>query len=377
MFDSPESGVKALHHDIGIKLNRGLDTPTKFISVYAPAGDKNDVGAYSKNVANMLGIKPNDKIPNTPEARQLLAQAIIRQEGAHKATAAFAGGGEIKHYYAGGYEDDTYSPEGVMMYGGDTRTEPEKPEWEKEWEKKYLKKPTTPPQGKASPAETEAFFNKFQNPPPSDKSQFDNVPGVANKAKEEQFNMMDYIRAREAKMDKAAEKDYALAGLAAGLKMLGGTSQYWNKNVGEGGEAGVQQLAQSQKLRAGQEAALGKLYGSASQYDLLNKTRQDALAEKAREHNERTTLASNKSLTEAIQKALGANKTNLTQLDILESQVGDPSKPLTQEQMTRLKNLREWKANTENAVRRQYATGGGGGGYAPTQSQAAALDRYS
>jgi hypothetical protein len=98
MFGDKDSGIAALNHDIGIKLNRGLDTPTKFISVYAPASDKNDVGAYSANVAKTLGIGPNDKIPNTPEARQLLANAITRQEGAQFATARFAEGGNVKSY---------------------------------------------------------------------------------------------------------------------------------------------------------------------------------------------------------------------------------------------------------------------------------------
>jgi hypothetical protein len=98
MFDKPESGIAALHQDIGIKLNRGLDTPMKFISVYAPAADKNDVKAYSSNVGKMLGIGPNDKIPNTPEARQLLAKAIIKQEGSQYATTNFAKGGAVPRF---------------------------------------------------------------------------------------------------------------------------------------------------------------------------------------------------------------------------------------------------------------------------------------
>jgi hypothetical protein len=360
MFDTPESGVKALHHDIGIKLNRGLDTPTKFISVYAPAGDKNDVGAYSGNVAKMLGIGPNDKIPNTPEARQMLANAIIRQEGAHKATAAFAGGGEIKHYYAGGYEDE-YSPEGTLISGPNTRSGDEyvfdtgylnpnyKPFNEKEWEKKYGKKPKT------SPKNTESAPIAPPPPPSGDKPQFDNVPGIANKAKEEQFNMMDYIKSREAKMDKAAEKDYAMAGLAAGLGMLGGTSQYAFENIGKGGQMGVQQLANSQKMRASQEAALGKLYGSASQYDLLNKTRQDALAEKQKEHNEKLALASNEKLNKAIADAKKApqNASNLSMLNALEAQFAagklDPSK------IAELNRLRQINQDIENSVRKNFS----------------------
>ena len=92
MFESPEAGVKALHQDINAKLGRGIDTPSKFISIYDPEPG-NDV--YIKNVSKALGIGPHDKIPNTPEARQLLAQAITRQEGAQFATARFAEGGII------------------------------------------------------------------------------------------------------------------------------------------------------------------------------------------------------------------------------------------------------------------------------------------
>lgn len=115
MFDSREAGIAALNQDINAKLNRGLDTPTKFISVYAPASDKNDVKAYSANVAKALGIGPNDKIPNTPEARQLLANAITRQEGAQYATARFAEGGIVKLVKGGLPPYTTTSGTGIFV----------------------------------------------------------------------------------------------------------------------------------------------------------------------------------------------------------------------------------------------------------------------
>ena len=93
LFDSPEAGLNALNHDIDVKLNRGLNTPEKFLNVYAPKSDKNDTEAYIRNVSKALGIKPNQEIPNTPEAKQVLANAIIKQEGAMYATANFADGG--------------------------------------------------------------------------------------------------------------------------------------------------------------------------------------------------------------------------------------------------------------------------------------------
>ena len=86
-FDTPEAGIKALQQDIGAKLYKGLNTPQKFIEVYAPpkskGGDNPDsaTNAYVNNVANALGIKPTDKIEDTPENRKILQNAIITQEG--------------------------------------------------------------------------------------------------------------------------------------------------------------------------------------------------------------------------------------------------------------------------------------------------------
>lgn len=96
-------------------------------------------------------------------------------------------------------------------------------------------------------------------------------------AEEDQFNLMRYFKERQAKMDKAEQRDEAMAMLAGSLGILGGDSPYFGVNIGRGAQQGVQQLAASQKLRASQEAALGKLYGTASQQQMYNKLRQEAL----------------------------------------------------------------------------------------------------
>jgi hypothetical protein len=86
-FDTPEAGIKALQQDIDSKLSSGLNTPQKFIEKYAPpkskGGDNPDAttNAYINNVAKALGIKPTDKIEDTPENRKILQDAIIKQEG--------------------------------------------------------------------------------------------------------------------------------------------------------------------------------------------------------------------------------------------------------------------------------------------------------
>jgi len=99
------------------------------------------------------------------------------------------------------------------------------------------------------------------------------------KAEEDAFNLMQYFRERQARADKQAEKDKWQAGLAAGLGMLGGTSQYWQENIGKGGQMGVQQLAQLQKLRASQDIAGDKMLGSAYNAEMLGKLRKDQLAQ--------------------------------------------------------------------------------------------------
>ena len=96
-------------------------------------------------------------------------------------------------------------------------------------------------------------------------------------AEEDQANLMRYFKERQAKMDKAEKRDEAMAMLAGSLGILGGDSPYFGVNIGRGAQQGVQQLAASQKLRASQEAALGKLYGTASQQQMYNKLRQEAL----------------------------------------------------------------------------------------------------
>jgi len=106
MFDSEEAGRAALNQDIDAKLKRGIDTPEKFIEIYTPrksrGGDNPDktVDAYIEAVAKSIGISKGDKIPNTPEARQALHDAIVRQEGSQYATAHFQEGGiaSIPHF---------------------------------------------------------------------------------------------------------------------------------------------------------------------------------------------------------------------------------------------------------------------------------------
>ena len=57
-----------------------------------------------------------------------------------------------------------------------------------------------------------------------------------------------------------------MALLAAGLGMLGGTSPYAFENIGKGALVGVQQLGESKKQRAAEQAALDKSMLYATRY---------------------------------------------------------------------------------------------------------------
>jgi hypothetical protein len=290
MFDSPEAGLNALHHDIGIKLNRGLDTPTKFISVYAPEKDNNKVDVYSKNVAKMLGIGPNDKIPNTPESKQLLANAIIRQEGAHKATAAFAHGGEVKHFQFGGSTmggfDDNYTDVGVPLVSNidEYVIDPMTGERMYSGYKKPSSKDSSAPtkqknkDSKDQPAfDKNAAVDQYLNEYLANTKPLTPSGTTAQKAAEESFFEKAMARNEEERkrINESAKEDKNLALLAAGLGMMGGTSPYAMANIGQGGLQGIQALAASKTRRAAELTALNKGEATQAYYGEMAKERQE------------------------------------------------------------------------------------------------------
>jgi len=279
MFDSPEAGIKALQQDISIKLNRGLDTPHKFISVYAPESDKNDVKTYSRNVANMLGIGSNDKIPNTLEARQLLAQAITRQEGAHKATAAFAQGGEIRHFDEGGYSDLGIPMVTSPDMGNYNTIVPGTPEnllnnkqiTPEEYEQ--MKKKQAPKKQETTAARNE--------PVTSDYPYLQRAPVTTTPEQDYFAELMAQNKEARAELKKSAAEDKNLALLATGLKMLGGSSPYASVNIGNAGAAGVEQYGASKARRASELAALNKSDIGTLEARELGKYRQSVMSSNA------------------------------------------------------------------------------------------------
>jgi hypothetical protein len=180
-----------------------------------------------------------------------------------------AEGGEVKRFQAGGTMggfDEAYTDIGVPLTPVEIDEYTIDPMTGEKLFSGYRGKSTAKQPKKevrkADPKETEEFFNQFQ-PAPAVTTAPPAADTPRAKAEEETFNLMKYIRDRQARADKAAELDKWQAGLAAGLGMLGGTSQYWQENVGKGGQLGVQQLAQLQKLRASQDIASDKMLGTA------------------------------------------------------------------------------------------------------------------
>jgi hypothetical protein len=80
-------------------------------------------------------------------------------------------------------------------------------------------------------------------------------------ATEDEYSFANYMQNLKRQRDEArtsAEQDKYMALIAAGLGMMGGTSQYAAANIGAGGQKGLESLAQSKKLRAAEAAALDK-----------------------------------------------------------------------------------------------------------------------
>jgi len=241
-----------------------------------------------------------------------------------------AQGGEVRRFFTGDYVDPFGAPDASYEMDALRVQEAAEARKLKEYEDKYnfLKnsapevaakmKPPATKKPAAEPAKTAAVPAPAKDTPKKDIPQSpEGIKNLQAKVDDENFNLMQYIKGREAKMDAAQKKDYALAGLAAGLGMLGGTSQYAFENIGKGGQMGVQQLASSQKTRAAQEAALGKLYGSAAQTDLMNKLRRDQLgqsADLARERQDQSLLTNKNAFIEKRLKALGMDEMMLNTL---------------------------------------------------------------
>ena len=375
MFENPEAGIAALNQDIGIKLRRGLDTPLKFISVYAPAADRNDVGAYASNVARALNIGPNDRIPDTPEARSILASAITRQEGAHKATARFNNGGPVS--FAGNTDGSLVDDEPQSEFGRDI-----------ERFKKYQTEPGINESiisgirnlgrsainyfspSKDIPIPTNNFTPQqlqqqqiVENEPNRSEplSMPQTLPGIQDPARyglnntfapaeaapmptaivpaevpEDIREIRALLKERAIEAKKQKETDKYMALLQASLGIMGGTSPYAFANIGQGGSAGIAAYAASRKAQTADENAIlaGRL--GLSKAELLEKSRQNALAVNEKRYNEELKRRTN----------LDLQNKNIAESKIAQTQKANKIK----ETVLRNKAIKDWNDSPDKAI---------------------------
>jgi hypothetical protein len=104
-FDTLEAGQKALDEDLKIKLSgqspavkqrfgeaANIMTPSLLAETWspstAPGNTPESTSNYAKFIADKLGIDPTAVIPNTPEARKIVANAITEFESGQKTPVA-------------------------------------------------------------------------------------------------------------------------------------------------------------------------------------------------------------------------------------------------------------------------------------------------
>ena len=198
-----------------------------------------------------------------------------------------AQGGEVKHFQYGGstmegfddaYTDtDSYSSPEIDEYVIDPMTGQKV--FSGYGKKSTAKQPKKETQTSTAPAFPQAGFTPdemiagssragtleaLMNDQTTGRAIPETKPSEAPKSRLDQY--MEKMIAREAAMEKRRDDDKNMALLTAGLGMLGGTSQYAFENIGKGALAGVQNLSESKKQRAAEQAALDKSMLYATRY---------------------------------------------------------------------------------------------------------------
>jgi hypothetical protein len=204
-----------------------------------------------------------------------------------------AQGGEVRHFANEGYVD----PMGV--YGGDNydmdrlrieEIQAAKKRKQEEDRYEFLKQsapelaakrpnptkvipPTMPPELRNVPIRSNVPTNQELRDFDQATALFEaenmgrNAPVQAQEAPKSRLDeYMERMMAREKAIEAQRGDDKNMALLTAGLGMLGGTSPYAMANIGQGALAGVQNLSESKKQRAAEQAALDKSMLYATRY---------------------------------------------------------------------------------------------------------------
>ena len=186
------------------------------------------------------------------------------------------------------------------------------------------------------------------------------------------------IKARREAVAEGKKMDKWRAGLAAGAAMMENTSPYSMVGFGSGAKAGSQSLAESSKLRAAEEAGITSGMGSLYKNQLISKLKDAQISDTKAYRDEKLNAERTKAVEAAVDRALKL-QTNAQQQNLLNAYEMQFSQgKLDKDKLPELERLRAWRANLEAGIRnRMMASGGGGAGYTPTQTQTAALNKYS
>jgi len=183
------------------------------------------------------------------------------------------------------------------------------------------------------------------------------------------------MKARKEAIAAGRNMDKWQAGLIAGAKMMQTKSPYFMSGIGEGAEAGAQAFADARKLRAAEEAGIASGQGSLYKNLLISKLKDAQLADtrsfRETQSNDARIKATEAAVAQALKLPANAQQQNL--LNAYEMQFNQGK--LDKAKLPELERLRAWRANLESGIRNRM--GPGGGGYTPTQTQTAALNKYS
>jgi len=226
-----------------------------------------------------------------------------------------ASGGEVKHFYNGGYSDEMGMTTGMTTPMSDTQEPLMSAEYQKyfkeyqaELERRMKSKKALPPSLQAPSLKTEPIgtqkISDGDNVPyvdgkaPAQKITQAKAPEVTPKTPMELF-LEQNAADREALLKQRSE-DRNMALLAAGLGMMGGESPYAFANIGKGALSGVSYLADANKQRAATQAALDKNRIAAMHYGNVGKYYESQILDK----EERQKLGEQRLQETAFQNAI-------------------------------------------------------------------------
>jgi hypothetical protein len=239
-----------------------------------------------------------------------------------------AEGGEVRHFYDGGYSDlgipmvtspdmGEYrtivpgTPENLL---NNKQITPE--EYKKMKERQAPKKEATPQASNETPPVSNYPYRQQEAPAPE---------------QDYYAELLAQNKEARAALKQSAAEDKNLALMAAGLKMIGGSSPYASVNIGNAGAAGVEQYGASKARRASELAALNKSDIGTLEARELGKYRQSVMSSNERARLSDDYRLAEKNITDRANNFLVKNNPRFSMLP------DDQKSALLQQEINRIK----------------------------------------